>query len=110
MSARGGDDLALDRRERPGDRGARGVAVTAPGQVRLSFRSKGSVDVAALAARWGGGGHRNAAGATVSGQLAAVERSVIAAAARHLAAAGRPAGARGGKSTTGGASGAGRTP
>jgi phosphoesterase RecJ-like protein len=57
---------------------------TAPGQVRLSFRSKGSVDVAALAARWGGGGHRNAAGATARGALAAVERSVIAAAVRHL--------------------------
>jgi phosphoesterase RecJ-like protein len=57
---------------------------TAPGQVRLSFRSKGSVDVAALAARWGGGGHRNAAGATAHGRLDAVERSVIAAAVRHL--------------------------
>lgn len=55
-----------------------------PGQVRLSFRSKGTVDVAALAARWGGGGHRNAAGATVAGTLAAVERSVIAAAVRHI--------------------------
>jgi bifunctional oligoribonuclease and PAP phosphatase NrnA len=57
---------------------------TAPGQVRLSFRSKGAVDVAALAARWGGGGHRNAAGATAQGTLDAVERSVIAAAVRHL--------------------------
>jgi phosphoesterase RecJ-like protein len=56
----------------------------AAGQVRLSFRSKGAVDVAALAARWGGGGHRNAAGATAGGTLAAVERSVIAAATRHL--------------------------
>jgi phosphoesterase RecJ-like protein len=64
---------------------------TGPGQVRLSFRSKGAVDVAALAARWGGGGHRNAAGATVAGSLAAVERAVIAAARRHLGAA-RPAG------------------
>jgi phosphoesterase RecJ-like protein len=57
---------------------------TEPGLVRLSFRSKGGVDVAALAARWGGGGHRNAAGATVAGPLAAVERQVIAAARRHL--------------------------
>jgi len=69
---------------------------TAPGQVRLSFRSKGAVDVAALAGSWGGGGHRNAAGATVAGPLAAVEREVIAAARRHLASAGRPrAGVRG---------------
>ena len=34
--------------------------------IRLSFRSKGAVDVAALAARWDGGGHRNAAGATIA--------------------------------------------
>jgi phosphoesterase RecJ-like protein len=57
---------------------------TEPGRIRLSFRSKGGVDVAALAARWGGGGHRNAAGATLEGALAAVERTVIAAARRHL--------------------------
>jgi phosphoesterase RecJ-like protein len=62
---------------------------TEPGLVRLSFRSKGGVDVAALAARWGGGGHRNAAGATVTGPLAAVERDVIAAARRHLVAPSR---------------------
>jgi phosphoesterase RecJ-like protein len=55
-----------------------------PGLIRLSFRSKGAVDVAALAARWGGGGHRNAAGATAHGTLEAVERTVIAAAKRHL--------------------------
>lgn len=64
-----------------------------PGLVRLSFRSKGTVDVAALAAIWGGGGHRNAAGATVAGTLEAVERTVIAAAARHIGPA-RVAGGR----------------
>ena len=61
---------------------------TAPGLIRISFRSKGGVDVAALAARWGGGGHRNAAGATASGTLAAVELAVIGAATRHLGPAG----------------------
>ena len=61
---------------------------TAPGEVRLSFRSKGAIDVAALAARWGGGGHRNAAGATAHGSLAAVERAVIEASQLHLAAGG----------------------
>ncbi len=55
-----------------------------PGLIRLSLRSKGAVDVAALAARWGGGGHRNAAGATVAGTLAGVERTVIAAAVRQI--------------------------
>lgn len=55
-----------------------------PREIRLSFRSKGDVDVAALALRWGGGGHRNAAGATFRGPLARAEREVIAAAAWHL--------------------------
>lgn len=32
------------------------------GEVKVSLRSKGSFDVATLAARYGGGGHRNAAG------------------------------------------------
>ena len=67
-----------------------------PGLIRLSLRSKGAVDVAALAARWGGGGHRNAAGATVRGSLESVERDVVAAAARHLrpARSGSPGAAR----------------
>jgi phosphoesterase RecJ-like protein len=55
-----------------------------PGLIRLSFRSKGAVDVAALAARWDGGGHRNAAGATIRGRFEDVERTVIDAARRHL--------------------------
>jgi phosphoesterase RecJ-like protein len=49
------------------------------GQVRISFRSKDGTDVAALAERFGGGGHRAAAGATTDGPLeAAVERVVAA--------------------------------
>ena len=35
--------------------------------IKVSFRSKGAIDVAALAASYGGGGHRNAAGCTVRG-------------------------------------------
>jgi phosphoesterase RecJ-like protein len=35
------------------------------GHIKVSFRSKGFVDVASLAARFGGGGHRNAAGLTL---------------------------------------------
>lgn len=60
---------------------------TGPGEVRLSFRSAGDVDVAALAARFGGGGHRAAAGATAHGPLARVERTVVAAAAAAIATA-----------------------
>jgi len=48
-----------------------------PAEVRVSFRSDGSVDVNAVAGRFGGGGHRAAAGARVRGELAAVRRAVL---------------------------------
>ena len=47
------------------------------GVFRVSFRSKGRVDVSAVAARFGGGGHRNAAGCTVPGTLADVRKRVL---------------------------------
>ncbi|MCX7894930.1 MAG: bifunctional oligoribonuclease/PAP phosphatase NrnA [Thermoanaerobaculum sp.] len=40
-----------------------------PGAVRVSLRSKGSINVQALAATFGGGGHENAAGLTFVGSL-----------------------------------------
>jgi phosphoesterase RecJ-like protein len=44
-------------------------------QIRLSLRSKGHIDVAAIAARLGGGGHENASGVTLDGPLqSALER------------------------------------
>jgi phosphoesterase RecJ-like protein len=53
-------------------RGVEGVEVAAlfrpqAGQTRASLRSRGRVDVARIAQEFGGGGHRNAAGFTVSG-------------------------------------------
>jgi phosphoesterase RecJ-like protein len=51
---------------------------------RVSFRSKGRVDVSAVAARFGGGGHRNAAGCTVPGTLADVKKRVLEALAAVL--------------------------
>lgn len=39
------------------------------GRVRVSLRSKGQLNVAAFAERWGGGGHKNAAGCTLDGPL-----------------------------------------
>ena len=39
------------------------------GKIRLSLRSKGTLNVAAIAARLGGGGHGNAAGCTLEGPL-----------------------------------------
>ncbi len=37
---------------------------------RVSLRSKGDVDVRQVASRWGGGGHKNAAGCTLTGDYA----------------------------------------
>jgi phosphoesterase RecJ-like protein len=42
---------------------------TSPGVYRTSLRSKGDVNVAKIAEQFGGGGHRNAAGCTLKGQL-----------------------------------------
>jgi phosphoesterase RecJ-like protein len=50
------------------------------GTCKLSARSKGDYDVNALARRFGGGGHRKAAGATLDGPLAQVRPRVLAAA------------------------------
>jgi phosphoesterase RecJ-like protein len=50
---------------------------TAPGEVRISFRSDGTIDVNLVAGRFGGGGHRNAAGARLRGELAVVRESVL---------------------------------
>jgi phosphoesterase RecJ-like protein len=54
------------------------------GIFRVSFRSKGRVDVSAVAALFGGGGHRNAAGCTVTGALADVKKRVLEALAAVL--------------------------
>lgn len=50
-----------------------------PGVVRISLRSRGSVDVRAVAASFGGGGHTNAAGCTIEGELTEIEDMVAAA-------------------------------
>jgi phosphoesterase RecJ-like protein len=46
-------------------------------EVKVSLRAKGEVDVRAIAARFGGGGHRNAAGCVVPGPLAAATKRVL---------------------------------
>jgi phosphoesterase RecJ-like protein len=51
----------------------------APGEVRISFRSDGTVDVNEVAGRFGGGGHKNAAGARLRGDLASVRESILSA-------------------------------
>jgi phosphoesterase RecJ-like protein len=57
----------------------------ANGRVKVSFRSMGEVDVAALAHQFGGGGHHRAAGASIDGSMAEVEEKVLGAARIFLA-------------------------
>jgi phosphoesterase RecJ-like protein len=55
-----------------------------PAVIHVSFRSKGDVDVRALARELGGGGHYNASGATAHGELQTVIRDVLSRARRAL--------------------------
>jgi len=55
------------------------------GRIKVSFRSMGEVDVAALAHQFGGGGHHRAAGASLAGTMAEVEERVLSAARGFLA-------------------------
>jgi len=45
------------------------LKLQSPGTLRVSLRSKGPIDVRTVAQIWGGGGHRNASGCTISGGL-----------------------------------------
>jgi phosphoesterase RecJ-like protein len=54
------------------------------GMVHVSMRSKGRVDVATLAQRHGGGGHRHAAAFRVSGSLQKLRREFTQEAMRYL--------------------------
>ncbi|MDD5247019.1 MAG: DHHA1 domain-containing protein, partial [Candidatus Omnitrophica bacterium] len=47
-------------------------------QVRVNFRSHGKVDVNRIASGFGGGGHKTASGATVTGKLHEVRKKVLA--------------------------------
>jgi bifunctional oligoribonuclease and PAP phosphatase NrnA len=59
------------------------------GRVKVSLRSVGSVDVAAFARRFGGGGHTKAAGLVLPGSLAEVQGTVLTAARAYLSDNGR---------------------
>lgn len=60
------------------------------GKTKVSLRAKGEVDVQAIAARLGGGGHRKAAGATVDMELAECARAVEDLVGRALEVEARP--------------------
>jgi phosphoesterase RecJ-like protein len=57
---------------------------------RVSLRSKGDVDVRAVAETFDGGGHRNAAGCTISGTAAEVRQAIVARMKQLIDAAERP--------------------
>ncbi|HUL75381.1 MAG TPA: bifunctional oligoribonuclease/PAP phosphatase NrnA [Vicinamibacterales bacterium] len=63
----------------------------ASGEFRVSLRSKGDVDVRAVADRWHGGGHKNAAGCTLTGDYDALKAAMIDAVGEAI---GQAAGAR----------------
>jgi len=54
-------------------------------RVRVSLRSRGTVDVAAIARLFDGGGHENAAGCTLEMPLAHAERTLLAEVQRWMA-------------------------
>jgi phosphoesterase RecJ-like protein len=57
-----------------------------PGDYRVSLRSKGSIDVAAVARGFGGGGHKNAAGCSVRGEYATASAVILEALTPAIAA------------------------
>ncbi len=58
---------------------------TGNGDVRVSMRSKYDVDVRQVASEFGGGGHKNAAGFTVTGHLADVRADIVQRIVRAIA-------------------------
>ena len=55
-----------------------------PNQFRVSLRSKGDINVAKVAEKFGGGGHKNAAGCYVEGDWDERERELVAAVAEAV--------------------------
>ena len=51
--------------------------ISGKGEVRVSMRSKYDVDVRVVANEFGGGGHKNAAGFTVAGQLEDLQPRIV---------------------------------
>ena len=47
-------------------------------EYRVSMRSKGPIDIGAVAKEFGGGGHKNAAGCTVTGAIDALQKLFVA--------------------------------
>jgi phosphoesterase RecJ-like protein len=71
-----------------------------PGQYRISLRSRGALDVNGLAQSFGGGGHPNAAGCCIDGELESVAAGLLKAIRKALprSEAARPRGKDGPRS------------
>jgi phosphoesterase RecJ-like protein len=54
-------------------------------EYRVSLRSKGEIDIGAVAKSFGGGGHKNAAGCTVRGPIEDLRREIVAKVERAIA-------------------------
>lgn len=54
------------------------------GRIRLSLRSKGEINVARIAERFGGGGHSHASGCNIDGPLAAATDCILSHLREHL--------------------------
>jgi phosphoesterase RecJ-like protein len=46
-------------------------------QYRVSLRSKGEVDINAIAKEYGGGGHKNASGCTITGPIEQLQKTIV---------------------------------
>lgn len=71
-------------------RGVQGVEVAVlfrpgPDRVRVSFRSRGTVDVSLIAEAFGGGGHHNAAGCNIDGSVDDIRADLFAEVSRIVA-------------------------
>lgn len=58
-------------------------------EYRVSLRSKGDIDIGTVAKEYAGGGHKNAAGATVHGHISALKKNFVEKVARAIADAPR---------------------
>jgi len=46
-------------------------------EYRVSLRSKGDIDIGVIAKEYGGGGHKNAAGATITGSIEELQQALV---------------------------------
>jgi phosphoesterase RecJ-like protein len=62
------------------------------GRIRVSLRSKGKVNVAAIAELMGGGGHENASGCSVNAPMARAQEEILDALREQVTVSGSRAG------------------